>query len=86
MRLNVYAVRDLKAGLFGALFCSMNDATMQREISQAIRNPEHPWSLYPDDYQVFNMGTYDQETGEQFPQAPKFMFNMSVLKEAQAIG
>lgn len=64
MKTKIYAIRDLKAGVFSSVFESVNDATAVRQMSQVLKSPSSPLALFPGDYQLFSVATIDTATGD----------------------
>jgi len=72
MQTNLYAAYDTKAETFGTPFPLLTDALAQRSFIEAVKHPESEFAKYPDDYKLFRLGTYNDETGMlTSPKAPK---------------
>lgn len=60
----VFTVYDTKAQAHLQPFFSQNKATAIRAIQSAFRDPQHQFTLYPQDYILFDLGSFDDATGE----------------------
>ncbi|ALS03696.1 VP5 [Gokushovirus WZ-2015a] len=67
MRKQVFAVRDAKAGFFGAPIAVLNEGVAVRGFSAAVRGDRNAdlWN-FADDYALFHLGEYDELTGQFF--------------------
>lgn len=62
-KVNVYCIHDKKAKTYETLFCVPNNAYAIRSFSEAV-NKDTPYGKYPEDFELVQLGTYDQETGK----------------------
>lgn len=65
MKAIVCAVRDAKAEIFGQPIFSGTTGTVVRSFCDEVnRNaPDNPYFRHPSDYTLYQLGTYDDETG-----------------------
>lgn len=63
MKTNVYAIRDLKGGIFCEPFVQNTHGVAERAFSELLRNPQSLLHKYPEDYQLFQIGEYDDNSG-----------------------
>lgn len=61
--MNLYTVKDLKAAYFLDPLMSKNDETAKRSFLKYFNQIEHI-QQYPEDYSIFQIGTFDIDTGE----------------------
>lgn len=61
--LNIYAVLDRPANSFGTPIFLPNEAVAVRTFSQAVNAKNTLLGLYPDDFVLCHLGTYDQLLG-----------------------
>ena len=59
MKLQIFAVLDLKAQAYMQPFFQHNKATAERTIANCKADPKHPLGQNPDDYMLFHLGVYD---------------------------
>lgn len=66
----VYAIYDSAANVFTAPTIDISDASAVRSFQQAIANSGSVMNFKPDDFSLFQVGTFDVETGELAPFTP----------------
>ena len=59
----MYAVYDIKADVYGQIFNLVNDDVAKRTLTPVVNNPEHNYGMFPEDYHLTKVGTYDDSTG-----------------------
>lgn len=62
-RLHVLAVRDAALQAFGAPFFVPAVGVGSRSFVDEVNNPESVFNKHPDDYELFELAVYDQESG-----------------------
>lgn len=63
MLYNLYSIKDTKMG-FQQIFILPNNAAAIRWFGDACQNKESPYNKHPEDYQLFKVGTINEDTGE----------------------
>lgn len=58
--LTVYAIYDSKSESWSRPVYSRNDATCQREVRDVLANGQTPYSLHPEDYGLYRLGTWSE--------------------------
>lgn len=77
----LYAIRDNKVNSYSPPMIYRNDVDATRNLEQALKNPQSQVSLYPADYDLYQIGTYEEETSRLKSLAqPKFIVACSSLK------
>lgn len=66
----VYSIRDLVADTYGQLITYPNQASALRDFTAAVRNPDTQLSKFPADFDLVQLGEYDQTSGYLTPCAP----------------
>lgn len=66
----VYAIYDSAAHVFTAPTIDLSDASAVRAFQQAIANSGSLMNFKPDDFSLYQVGTFDVETGELEPFTP----------------
>lgn len=61
--MKIYSIFDLKSQTFADPFVSVNDETLARELNERVP-PNHTYKQYPDDFLIYSIADWDQETGE----------------------
>lgn len=59
----LYAIKDDKVGAFANLFPAKCDADAVRSLQTAMRDPQIQLSMYPEDFSLWKIGTFNQENG-----------------------
>lgn len=80
---NVYAVKDLKVG-YGSPFLASNDDEAKRMFRTAIRpGLDNPMSMYPEDYELWKLGTYNPENGQLISGGVEYVANAGIVGGAK---
>lgn len=66
----VYSIFDSAAGVFTAPTIDISDASAVRAFQQAIANSASIMNFKPDDFSLYQVGTFDVETGKLDPFVP----------------
>lgn len=64
MKLSAFAVRDIKASGFAHPFFATTEGLARRSFADWCNDPNTPLSRHPEDYQLFQVGYFDDETGQ----------------------
>lgn len=72
MESRLYSIRDRKVG-FMAPVIDTNDETARRNFSMAVINRDSLYMAFPDDYDLYFVGTFDSESGLVSPVDPVFV-------------
>lgn len=70
MKKAVYALYDLKAEFYGPPIVQDNDAVVQRSLIAAVRQPGSTIADHPNDFRLYQVGEYNDATGELIGQDP----------------
>lgn len=69
--MNVYSLLDRKLRLFGQLMVERNDFGIQRGLADGIKsNSEALLSKHPDDFDLYQVGEFDDESGRMDAVSP----------------
>lgn len=66
----LFSVYDTKAAVFSNPFTSVNKFTAIRDFQNAVNDPQSNISQYPDDYILYELGSFDDITGEVTASTP----------------
>lgn len=61
--MKVFSVYDLKACAYLQPFFSGNAGSAIRAFEDAVEDPKSPIAKHPSDYQLFELGTWDDNSG-----------------------
>lgn len=64
MKYGMYSVYDSKAGAFLPPFVLPRTQQAQRVFGDCVNSPDHQFGKHPDDYTLFHLGNWDDETGD----------------------
>lgn len=82
MRQHLFSVYDQTAGLFNPPFTAPNGAVAQRMVEASATEPGSLFSSHPEDFQIFEIGELDNETGLLIPHpAPRMVSKLTQLRE-----
>lgn len=70
MKLEILSVHDSKAEAFITPFFSPNIPMAKRSFAMAVNDPETNFHKWAEDYTLFHVGSYDQDTGTLTPLDP----------------
>lgn len=71
----MYAVHDVKAGLYMVPFFSLNDAMAMRSFVAACRTESQDIGKFPLDFSLHRVGVFDEEKGIVEPEGPVFLMS-----------
>lgn len=85
MKINMYVIYDVKAKFYNKPFYMQNDSIAIRAFTDLANDPQTDVYKHPTDFQLFNVGNYEDTTAtiEAFP--PIHMANAHELKEVETI-
>ena len=69
--ISIYALRDSKAGFFLPILEASGDEHAQRIVADAIAGGAKNLAAHPNDYCLYWLADYDNQTGELEPGVPK---------------
>lgn len=62
--MRLFTILDKPAGLFGAPFQAPNAALAVRSFEQAQLDQAHVFATHAADFQIYELGEFDEETGQ----------------------
>lgn len=63
MTLKMFSIRDTKGDVFHRPFYKQNEAEAERDFVTGVNDPKSTMYLYPEDFDLYFVGTYDEQTG-----------------------
>ena len=77
----LYSVRDSKAQIFNSPFEAHTHGEAERSFQSAVLDPQTSINKYPEDFDLYHLGTIDTETGKiSALDTPQHMIKASNLK------
>ncbi len=64
MRQQIYSIYDVASGLYQRPFVAQSDGQVTRSFSDLARDSEHEIGQHPEDYTLFSLATFNDNTGE----------------------
>ena len=84
MEIKVYAIKDVKAGTFNQPFLQPTHGTAERSFQELVRDPQSFVSKYPEDYDLYFLGSFDDLTGGiKSEKNPVHIINAAQLKNGE---
>lgn len=76
MKTELYVIYDSKSGIYNKPFHQLNRDVALRTATDLANDPNSEISKFPEDYSLFLIGTYDDETaGMELTEAPQHVIN-----------
>lgn len=63
MKLNIYTVFDAKADVYMQPFFMPTEALALRAMKDCLNDPNHTFTLYPEDFFLYILGIFDNVDG-----------------------
>jgi hypothetical protein len=87
MELSLYSVRDNKVSAYGKPFPEANNIQATRGLQIAVNTKEIQLSIFPEDFDLYKVGVFDDQTGEITTQKPEFIISaVSLVKKEEKNG
>lgn len=67
MLLKIYSIRDAKTQFFSAPFYNHTHGEAERNFKTACNDQQSNLSKFPEDYDLYHIGEYDDNTGKITP-------------------
>lgn len=64
MKTSLYSIYDKQAEIYGRPFHAVNDILAKRTYETIAQDPKSDLALYPQDYKLVKIGTFDSKSGE----------------------
>ena len=71
MKVKVFTILDIKAESYGPPFTSQTTATGIRQFQELVNDHNHFFSKYPEDYELYELGEYDDDDASFHPHEVK---------------
>lgn len=79
MILSVYSVFDAKLAAYNVPFFARTDADANRSFGDLCIDPRSRVAQHREDYSLYRLGTFDDETGLLVPQTPVCLMTASAI-------
>jgi len=82
MELKIYSIRDLKAETYNAPFYQPTHGLAERYLQNLVKDEKSQIYAYPEDFDLFYLGTYNTDTGRFQPlDIPQHVVKAITLKQ-----
>lgn len=71
----IFSVRDVAADVYASPFTSQNAQTAMRDFGHACRDQNSQLSKNPEDFQLFQLGSFDDDLGVIVAHEPRLIAN-----------
>ena len=75
----IFTVLDMAAKRFTEPFFAANEEVALRSFKEAVNSEGHPFSKFPEDYALYKIGEWDNESGDIAAEEPVKLVNASAL-------
>lgn len=79
--MKLYAIRDNKADFFLPILEASNDMHAERIVADTIARGQMELAQHPQDYDLFCLGEYDNQSGEIQSDLPQHVTSITALME-----
>jgi len=84
MEKKIFAIRDSKSESYNQPFFNHTHGEAERNFAQLASDPKSTVNQFPEDFDLFYLGTYNDQTGEISPlQTPQHVVKALTLKTRQ---
>lgn len=81
MILKIYSIWDQKGEIFNTPFYQRTHGEAERSFKQVVNDEKSNLCRYPEDYDLYYLGEYDDQTGKMMPkETPQHMIKATQLK------
>lgn len=63
----IYSIRDTKGQCFGPIWIKRSHGEAERDFQRVAKDPQSLVAMYPEDFDLYYMGQYDDKSGLLFP-------------------
>nr|WAE43445.1 MAG: nonstructural protein [Microviridae sp.] len=82
MSKKIYSIRDIKSTGYLPCFSCENHVEATRQIQRTVKNPQTLLGEFPEDFEVYYLGDFDQQSGIITPLTnPQFLTSVKALLE-----
>lgn len=83
----LYSLFDRKLLQFGGIVVDVNDFACQRALLDAVRSsPDSLMSMHPEDFDLYYLGTFEEELGVLVVEHKKIVCNVAELVTPRLLG
>lgn len=84
--LQIYSLQDQRANIFHPPFFVRSHGEAERTIQQVVNDPKTQVAQYPEDFNLYHIGEYDDGTGKiTVLDTPKHMLKAIAFQKARPL-
>lgn len=76
--LRMFTIHDAAANAFMRPFFAQASGSAIREFADLVNSDDHPIAAHPEDYALFSLGEFNEETGELVVENPPVSLGSAV--------
>lgn len=76
--LKIFAIYDKKVAIYRYPHFHQNIQDAVRQFQQEVKNPQNPLSQYPEDFDLYQIGQFDETTANIVPVQPAFYIESAI--------
>lgn len=80
MKLEIYTIRDKKTDVYNTPFFQRSVEEAMRTIADAANDERTHLAKFPDDFEIYRLGSFNDNSGKIDPVIPTFVCSVSSLK------
>lgn len=81
MKLNIYAIYDVKISAYSQPYYSHTNGSALRAFADHVNDPQSQPNKHPEDYQLFHLGTFDDQDGTITGNTPQHIGNATEYRK-----
>lgn len=83
MKKNLFSIRDTKAEMYFTPWSKSTIGEAERDFSELAKNKETSVGKYPEDFDLFHVGEFDEKTGKITPfDTPRHILKANAVSAA----
>lgn len=82
----LFTIRDAKVGVYRTVMYHVHVGDALRTFQEMANDPQCNIAKYPDDFSLYQVGEFDEDSGQIEPMAPKFYGTGSEFKAGANMG
>lgn len=79
MKTSIFSVFDSKLAVYNTPFFMQREQAAIRSFTDAVNDPQTTLNKHPEDYTLFHIGDFDDDTGELIPVHPRGLITASAV-------
>lgn len=81
MIVKIFSIKDKKTGAFSPPWQSPTHGSAERAFKTAVNSQENDYAKYPDDFDLYYIADFDDESASYSNNTPVFIISATQLKD-----